>query len=177
MRHRGGPSKRFAPSIKPESSCPHKYTEEDGLQLEIDCVDCAGAHDLSNSKCLAGVTTVVSGGAVPETVILKRFTHKRYRKDLVKLVAAAACELASLNRALASSDPMSDRECRTCSSSRQQVILAMKRRLLEDPRAYVQAGATLLDEFRLARATTSCARAGACVESGFSASTIFGGSS
>lgn len=176
MRHRGGPSKRLAPSIKPESSCPHKYTEDDGLQLEVDCLDCAGAHDLSNSKCMAGVTTVVSGGAVPETVILKRFTHKRYRKELVRLVAAAACELASLNRALASTDPMSDKQCRTCTSSRRQVILAMKRRLLEDPRSYVQAGEALADELKHARATTTCARARACVESGFAASKIFGGS-
>ncbi len=171
-----GPSKRLAPSIKPESICPHKYTEDEGLQLEIDCVDCAGAHDLTNSKCMAGVMNVVSGGAVPETVILRRFTHKRYRKDLVRLVAAAAGELASLNRALASPDQASDKECRTCTSSKQQVILAMKRRLLEDPCSYVRAGPALLEELKTSHARTSCPRAGACVRSGFSASAIFGGS-
>jgi hypothetical protein len=124
---------------------------------------------------MVGVMNVVSAGAVPETVILRRFTHKRYRKDVVKVVAAAAIELAALNRAIASTDPLSDKGCRTCISSRQQVVSAMKRRLLEDPRMYMMGSATTADELRLAHSTPSCARSSACIEAGFSASTILGG--
>jgi hypothetical protein len=138
-------------------------------------MECAGAHDLSNNKCMVGVMNVVSGGAVPEIVILRRFTHKRYRKDAVREISAAAAELAALNRALASADPVSDKECRTCASSKQQVICAMKRRLLDNPRTYVSGGAATLEELRLARSASSCPRSGACIEAGFSASTIPGG--
>jgi hypothetical protein len=174
MRRREGPSKRLAPCIKPESSCPHRFSEDEGLQLEVECIDCAGAHDLSNGQCMAGVITVVSGGAVPDSVILKRFTHKRYRRDAVRIVAAAANELAALNRALASVETPSDKVCRTCPSSRQQVILLMKRRLLEDPVSYVKNGSAMLEELRRPHASISCARASACVESGLSVSMILG---
>jgi hypothetical protein len=124
---------------------------------------------------MVGVMNVVSGGAVPETVILKRFTHKRYRKDAVTLISAAATELAALNRALASTDTVSDKECRTCSSSKQQVISAMKLRLLDNPRIYMSGGVATQDELRLAHSASSCPRSRACIEAGFSASTILGG--
>ena len=175
MRRRGGPTKRLAPTISPDTHCPHVFTEDEGIQLEIECTDCGGAHDLSNSRCLLGVMNVVCGGAVPETVILKRYTHKRYRRDAVRLVSVAALELSSLNRALATPDQSSDKECRTCVASRQQIVSDMKRRLLENPETYVLGGAILADNIRRAHATPACARAGACIDSGLSASSTFGG--
>jgi hypothetical protein len=175
MRHRGGPTKRLAPTIGPDALCPHIFTEDEGIQLEIECTDCGGAHDLSNSRCLLGVMNVVCGGAVPETVILKRYTHKRYRKNTVRLVSIAASELSSLNRALATPDQASDKECRTCFASKQQVVSDMKRRLLENPRSYVLGGALLVEDIKRAHAAVACVRASACINSGLSASAVFGG--
>ncbi len=118
---------------------------------------------------------VVSSGAIPETVILRRFTHKRYRKDIVRVVATAATELAALNRALASTDQASDKGCRTCTSSKHLIISAMKLRLLENPRSYIIGGAAFLEELRLAHSKSSCPRSGECIEAGFAASALFGG--
>lgn len=174
MRHRGGPAKTFAPTIDPESSCPHRYTDDEGLLLEIDCTDCAGPHDLSNVRCIAGVTRVVSSGAMPESIVLRRFVHKRYRKGLLKLVERAARELAALNRALTTTDSLSDKECRTCAASRQQVIVSMKRKLLDDPRKYLGSGSEVLEELRRAHAKGACARESACVDSAFLASEVYG---
>ncbi len=174
MRHREGPSKRLAPAISLDISCPHCFVEDEGIQLEVDCSECAGAHDLSNARCLAGVVSVVSSGAIPETVILKRFAHRRYRRETVDIVAIAAGELSAVNRALATSFPASDKNCRTCSASRSSVLTDLKRRLMNDPGAYVSDAAKVLEEINRARASTTCARAKECVRSGVSASTILG---
>ena len=175
MRHRRGPTKRLAPTLGPDTSCPHEFTEDEGVQLEIDCTECSGAHDLANSKCLTSAMNAACGGAVPEVVILKRYTHKRYRGDSVWLVSRAAAELAALNRVLASSEQLSDKECRTCAASRQLVIVDLRRRLLENPRAYMSGGLGLPEEIRRGRETVACTRAKECVEAGLGASTIYGG--
>jgi hypothetical protein len=175
MRHQGGPTKKLAPTIDPNISCPHSFTEDEGVQLEVDCLECAGAHDLMNPRCMIGVVNVVSGGVVPEIVILKRFTHKRYRRDAVNLVAMAATELSALNRALAAPDVASDRSCRTCFASRHQVISGMKRRLVENPEAYLLSSRRVAEEIRRAHSISTCERAGMCIDSGIAASTILPG--
>jgi hypothetical protein len=177
MRHQGGPTKKLAPTIDPTVSCPHSYVEDEVVQLEVDCLECAGAHDLMNPRCMIGVVNVVSGGVVPEIVILKRFTHKRYRRDAVNLVAMAATELSALNRALAAPDNASDRRCRTCFASRHQVISGMKRRLVEDPREYLLSCRRVVDEIRHTHSVSTCERAGTCIDSGIAASTILTGDS
>lgn len=173
MRHRQGPTKRLAPSISPEKSCPHTYTEDDGIHLEVDCSACAGAHDLSNNKCLAGVMNIVCYGAVPDAVILKRFIHKRYRRDTVELVAISASELAALNRALAPSDHVPERACKSCIASKHTIIAEMRQRLLDDPAVYVVSTTQLFTEIKGARAALACARSSACVEAGLRASTLY----
>ena len=175
MKHREGPTKRLAPAISPEVRCPHTFVEEEGLQLEINCEECAGAHDLTNTRCTVGVLNVISGGAVPETIILKRFTHKRYRKDSVKLISIAANELSALNRALSAPDSVSDERCRTCLASRRQVVTSLKRMLLSDPRDYVTRDGAVGDAIERGHADVACGRASACVEAGLSASTLRGG--
>lgn len=174
MRHRPGPTKRLAPSISSEMICPHIYAEDDGVHLEVDCSACAGAHDLSNNKCLAGVMNVVCCGAVPDTIILKRFIHKRYRRDTVGLAATAASELAALNRALAPSNQAPERACRSCAANKHEVIAEMRQRLLDDPAVYVISAAQLFTEIKASRAGLACARSSACVEGGLRASTLYG---
>lgn len=175
MRRYAGPSKKLAPAIDPDISCPHSFIEDEGVQLEIDCMECAGAHDLSNVRCMMGVVNVVSGGVVPESVILKRFTHKRYRKDQVNIVALAAAELSALNRALGTPNDMSDKNCRTCLANRHQVVSWMRRRLFEDPERYILLGEHLADEIRHAHASVTCERAGVCIDSAISASAMLSG--
>jgi hypothetical protein len=138
MRHRErGPSKKLAPAPDPESVCPHKYAEEERIILEIDCSDCSGAQDLENTKCLVGVMRIICGGAEPGAVILKRSLHKRYRDNTVSLLRASASELVRLNRALSSTERPSDKRCRTCPASRENVLKTLRRRLLSDPRGYL----------------------------------------
>jgi hypothetical protein len=83
------------------------------------------------------VLNVLAGGAQPEAIILKRFMHKRYRGEAVDGASAAASALASLNRAIASASRPSDRRCRTCAASMDQLLTMIKRSLLDDPLEYV----------------------------------------
>ncbi len=175
MKHRQGPTKRLAPNLGTNAICPHEYVEDEGVQLEIDCTDCPGAHDLANRKCLTSAINAVSAGGTPESVILKRFTHKRYRGSMVVVVSRAATELSALNRVLAATEPASDKDCRTCAASKQSIIAELKRLLLEDPGAYISGGQAVLENLRRAHAGSPCERARTCVEVGLSASTIYGG--
>jgi hypothetical protein len=175
MKQREGPTKRFAPTLSADTCCPHSFGEDEGVQLEINCEECAGAHDLTNTRCLIGVVNVVSGGVAPETIILKRFTHKRYRKDSVRLVSAAAVELSALNRALSAPDPMSDKTCRTCPASGRQIVQSLKRCLLTNPRSYILHPEDTMELIRQVRGTVACERVSACVDAGLSVSVFAGG--
>jgi hypothetical protein len=175
MKQREGPTKRFAPALSADVCCPHSFNEDEGVQLEINCQECAGAHDLANTRCMIGVVNVVSGGVTPETIILKRFTHKRYRKDSVRLVSAAAVELSALNRALSAPEPVSDKSCRTCPASGRQVVQGLKRSLLNDPRGYILHPEETMEQIRRAQGTVACERASACVNVGLSVSEFAGG--
>ncbi len=142
MKHLQGPTKKLIPSISPENRCPHQYGEDEGLQLEIDCSECQGAQDLANSRCVSGILNVMMTGAVPTAIILKRFIHKRYRGESIGPLALVASELSALNRAIASAEKPSDKRCRTCGASRERVLMAMKRRLLENPTEYLPSPVT-----------------------------------
>jgi hypothetical protein len=175
MRHRQGPAKKLAPNKSPESVCPHNYTEEDALQLEIDCGSCTGANDLMNNRCLTGVMNIIAAGAVPEAIILKRFIHKRYRGDAVRLAALAARELATLNRAIASAETPSDKKCRTCPSSKELAMIAMRRRLLSSPIKYMPGKGA--DPSQLAEELTvqGCPMARRCVDEALAVSVLLSG--
>ena len=175
MRHRQGPAKKLAPSVSPESVCPHKYTEEEALQLEIDCSSCAGANDLMSNRCLTGVMNIIAAGAAPVAIILKRFIHKRYRGVAVKLAALAARELATLNRAIASAETPSDKKCRTCPSSKEQVMIALRRRLLASPIKYVPGNG--VDRSKLADELTieECQTSRRCVDEALAVSVLLSG--
>jgi len=133
MRRQQGPTKRKAPSPSPETCCPHEYREEDELVLTVDCNACAGAHDLWNQRCFAGILNIMASGAEPDSIVLKRYMHRRYRGEAVRAIVSAASELSVLRRGIASLKPPSDRRCRTCPASPHRVLLQAKLRLIEDP--------------------------------------------
>ncbi len=172
MRHRQGPTKQLAPSINPETKCPHEYIEDEGLQLEIDCSSCAGAHDLSNGKCLTGVLNVMATGAVPEAIVLRRFIHKRYRGEAIRLAATLASELASLNRAITSQEPPSDRRCRTCPVGADRVLRTLKRRLLDNPETYHAQRTAVAAELRAKAGGQTCERPMRCLETTLSSASM-----
>lgn len=163
MRHRTGPSKKLAPTSKPETACPHEFTHDEGVQLEVDCDSCAGAHDLLSRNCLVGVVNAAAAGPQLDSIILRRMIHKRYRGDVVQLVMALGRDLSALNRAISSAQPPAERQCRTCSARKDRVLVKVRSRLLEDPVAWVP-GLELADAApeRLAP-NAACARAGECV--------------
>ncbi len=162
MTHRQGPTKKLIPAIGPENRCAHTYSEDDGLQLEIECGPCQGAQDLDNRKCVSGILNVLVAGAVPETIILKRFVHKRYRGAPVARVSELARSLASINRAIASSEVPSDRKCRTCPASSPRILESVRRRLLEDPTAYFVGKARFGSHIRSEAPNAGCPRAERC---------------
>jgi len=164
MTPRRGPSKKLAPTIGPDSGCPHDYTEDEGLQLEIDCSQCNGAHDLGNNKCLSAVLNVLAGGAQPEAIILKRFMHKRYRGEAVDVASAAASALAALNRAIASAPRPSDKRCRTCPASMEQMLATIKRLLLEDPLRYVSDSSGRVARLGEGLSSLGCPDADSCLQ-------------
>ena len=167
-----GPTKRFAPSISSDISCPHSFSDDHGIQLEVDCLQCAGAHDLRNRKCLVGVINVITAGAEPEAIILKRYTHKRYRGTPVGRAVLAALELAALNRAKVALDEPSDKRCQTCPVSTEQIVSFLRHRLLEDPITYLSSMDRIADEIEHRSLAHACERTRACILKGLSLSTV-----
>lgn len=173
MRHHiRGPTKKLAPTVDSETSCPHSFNDEDGFELEVDCHECPGASDLQNRRCASGMVHILATGARPESIVLKRYIHKRFRGGQVEVLRAAAEELCALNRAISAAEPPSDKECRTCVARATRVIAAMRARLLDDPAGYVGRAAELSDQFRSKAMATACARARSCVEETLSVSTV-----
>ncbi len=162
MRRRQGPSKKMAPASAGERACAHTFKEDEGLQLEVDCTQCNGAHDLANRKCLTGVMNALVAISVPESIVLRRYIDKRYRGGVVSLVAGGAAELSSLNRLLSTNPSPSDKRCRTCLANRTGVITGAKRALLEDPIAYLEGS----QEVRRDLQERMLASAGKCVDAG-----------
>ena len=146
----------------------HEYAEEEGLQLEIDCTSCKGAHDLNNKQCLSAILNVLIAGARPEAISLKRFAHKRYRGKVVWIASAAASQLATLNRAIASTEAPSDKRCRTCPASTQNLLTSMKRMLIEDPATYVVSLPELAMLIRGRLGSLDCYRGEDCIREAMS---------
>lgn len=164
MKHRRGPSKTLAPAPMPEVACPHEFTEEEGLQLEIDCMDCAGPQDLLNRRCLMGAVNVIMNGSIPDAVILRRFIHKRYRSDQILIISMAASELGGLCRALSCAQPPSDRRCRTCPASLPKMLAHLRQRLVEDPTAYFRRREEAASEAYARAGDVRCEQARSCIE-------------
>jgi hypothetical protein len=166
MRRRQGPTKKLAPANAPEHACVHTYREEEGLQIEIDCRECNGAHDLMNRKCLAGVMNALAAASAPEAIVLRRFTDKRYRGETVAFLASCSTELASINRLLTLRDSSSDRRCRTCHASKASVLATAKRTLLDDPVAYLSRRPEVRAELRdrMVASAGRCVDASQCVD-------------
>ncbi|MCU0858977.1 MAG: hypothetical protein MUE55_00065 [Thermoplasmata archaeon] len=173
MRHHiRGPTKKLAPTVDSETSCPHSFNDEDGFELEVDCHECPGASDLHNRRCASGMVHILATGARPESIVLKRYIHKRFRGAQVELLCAAAEELCALTRAMSAAEPPSDKECRTCVARATRVIAAMRGRLLEDPGSYFERAAELSDQFRSKAMATTCARARTCIDETLSVTTV-----
>lgn len=160
-----GATKKLAPTISSDRCCPHEWSEEDGLQLEIDCSSCQGAISLTNQKCLSGILKALSAGGVPDAIVLKSYLHKRYRGTAVETATRIASELAALDRALltASLDRPSDRRCRTCRAGRENMLSTVRRRILDDPTLYSNDRALFIERLREEIAPPDCTRVDECL--------------
>jgi hypothetical protein len=169
MRRSPGPTKRLIPSMSSEKPCPHRYTEEEGLQLEVDCLECPGPQDLGNSKCLAGVINILVSGANPESVVLRGYIHKRYRGEALAIASRTALVLARVNRSIESRELPSDRRCRTCPASMEQMMMTIKRRLLGRPEDFLVSLDHIMNDIRGCAASIDCQNCTACVNRGLAA--------
>jgi len=174
MRHRTskGPTKKLAPTITNEMGCPHSFRDDEGLQLDIECISCSGAHDLINKRCAAGILRVLSEGPKPDSIILRWYIHKRYRGAAVNWINLAAEELSTLGRALGSAETSSDRRCRTCPANKERVISALRLRVLDDPFSYASSPAGVLKDLAERFPKGNCERRSDCVRSGLMAGSI-----
>ncbi len=166
-----GPSKKLAPAISLERCCPHEWCEEDGLQLEIDCSACSGGNSLTNPKCLSGILKALTAGGLPDSIVLKSYIHKRYRGDSVGSAAAIASDLAALNRALASAslDRPTDKRCRTCGASTENLLASLRRTILAEPALYASDRGILISRVREDIVPEDCSRVEECLNLGLGA--------
>ena len=167
-----GARKTLVPAMDSDTPCPHRYSEDEGLVLEVDCRECQGAYDLSNDRCMTGIITILSAGPVPESVVLKRFIHRRYRGDAISTLAAMAAELSALNRASASMTPPSDRRCRTCAVSTSRIVADLRSALIDRPASYMTEQITISSDARASSKEHACDRAIRCAEKGLAFSTM-----
>lgn len=151
------------PRLDPETKCPHVFSEEGGLQLEVDCQACPGAQDLMNERCAAGIVHVLSSEATPSTIILRRHLHKRYRGAHVQGLAAASSLLSALDRKIRSGKRPSDEPCRTCRASEVMLAIALRQRLLEDPHGFIADRDSVADRVAAESAPVKCGRSAECL--------------
>lgn len=166
-RRQGG-RKKLVPAIDRELKCPHAYCEEEELQLEIDCSICPGDQDMRNRRCLSGIVQILSSEAVPQTVILKRHIHKRYRESALLSACEAAQELAILTRTKAIVEPASDRRCQTCGASTSNIASSLRHILLDDPIAYIKDPSAVARRVRATLNQANCDKGPKCVEASLS---------
>jgi hypothetical protein len=117
---------------------------------------------------MSGIVQILSSEAVPQTVILKRHIHKRYREPALLAACEAAQELAVLTRAKAIQEPASDRRCQTCSASTPNVAGNLRHMLLDDPIAYMKDFSAASRRLRTATRPANCNRGPECVEASLS---------
>jgi hypothetical protein len=164
--------KKLVPAMDSETPCPHRYSDEEGLVLEIECHECQGAFDMGNRRCMTGIMAVLSSGPAPESVVLRRSVHRRYRGRPVASVASLATELSALNRASASAETPSDKGCRTCAVSMLRTIARMRKALIDSPATYAVEIDRIAHDTRTMAEEHSCVKAARCAEMGLATSTI-----
>lgn len=167
VRRQGG-RKKLVPAMDRELKCPHTYCEEEELRLEIDCSACAGDQDMLNRRCMSGIVQILSSEAVPQTVVLKRHIHKRYRESALLTARGASQELAALTRTKAVLEPASDRRCQTCRASMSNVAGSLRRMLLDDPIAYMNNASAVARRVRETARPANCHKGLECVETSLS---------
>lgn len=172
MKESGRPAKKLAPTLAPGTCCPHEFNDAEGLLLEVDCGACGGAQDLLNRRCMVGVMNILTRGALPDAILLKRFMHKRYRNEAVRTVAQAAAELSRLMRAAACASAPSDRRCRTCPCSPKRLLDGMRIRLLDDPRGYIYGRARIESVISEAVMSAACQNGSECAAQARSVSSV-----
>lgn len=162
-RHSRAPSKKLVPSLNQDRTCEHRFTDDDAMTLEIDCLECSGAQDIDNAKCASGIANVLASGMLPEAVVLKRFIHVRYRTDRIARLGESALALAALKRLEAQPEDASDKKCRTCPASRRRLAPEIMRRIRSDPIAFGAARRILSDRLVAEFANVRCLELRRCV--------------
>ena len=160
--------KTLVPILSREAKCQHTYEDDDELSLHVDCSECQGAQDLANNRCLTGVLQILSSEAKPDTLILKRHIHRRYREPCLSILMGMASELAAVNRALSMKSVPSDRRCLTCEASMPSLLGRIRREFLEDPRSFSETRAAVLDRIRDDLEDIDCDRLSGCVTRAYS---------
>jgi hypothetical protein len=163
--------KQLVPALSSEVKCPHEYRNDDELRLEVECGDCPGPQDLTNNRCLAGLLQILCSEAMPNTIILKRHIHRRYRESTLLPVFETALELAAMNRALSTRPEPSDKRCLTCEASAAKQANRIRRELLDRPVDFIADRQGAISRARRGAENIDCARAPACVERAFGADT------
>lgn len=162
-RHSNRPSKKLVPSLSSDRECEHRFTEDEGMTLEVDCGDCSGAQSIENAKCASGIMNVLASGVVPEAVVLKRYIHVRYRSDRIARLRESASALAALRRLETQPGEPSDRKCRTCPASRQKLASEVIRRVQADPVSFGPSRKALSDKLASEHAAVGCPQLAKCV--------------
>jgi hypothetical protein len=157
------PTKKLVPTIDSGSKCEHEYRHDGELMLEIDCSVCSGPQDLSNEKCCAGILNILSNGVMPETIVLRRFVHTRYRLHCMGWMRAVAECMASMRRISESKSGASDERCRTCPASSERLAEEITETIRADPRAFYQNPKALSGSLGSAIVSANCSRAPKCV--------------
>ena len=163
MSNGRNPNKQLVPATRPEKPCPHDYSDDEGLVIEVDCTACRGAQDMENARCFAGLMNVVMAGAAPRSVVLRRYLDKRYRGTAVRRLLATAEMLASVNRAISALTRPSDRRCRTCPVSKERVLCSIRDAILRDPIGYSAGPSGVLEQVRGAAGAIRCDRRDECL--------------
>lgn len=174
MTHHGDrPTKKLVPSISPDKTCEHRFTEEDVITLEVDCMGCSGAQSIENGKCAAGVVNILASGVLPEVIVLKRHMHVRYRSGSTRWLRDAGSALAVLRRVESQPEGSSDRRCLTCPASRHVLARDLTRMIRSDPRSFRASRAWVSDAVLGGLGDLKCPSVSRCV--GQFASTVVPG--
>lgn len=163
-RYGGMPSKKLVPSLEGNRRCEHRYLEDGSMTLEVECKDCSGAQSLENVKCASGVVNLLASGIIPESIVLKRYIHLRYRSDGIAHLRECASALAVLRRVETQQTRASDRKCRTCPASRQKLAANVARTLQSDPASFGPSRKALSDRLVSEYASCGCTRLRTCVD-------------
>lgn len=156
--------KKLVPALSRETKCPHEYDDDQELCLEVECGGCPGAQDLTNNRCLTGILQILSSEAKPETVILKRHIHRRYRESRLSVVFTAASGLAAMNRALSTRWEPSDRRCLTCEASIPRLVARIRQELLECPVEFMDNRPAVIARILAELEDIDCPRLHDCVD-------------